>query len=551
MKRFLLYHSKISIQIQLKEKIIGHGTWYDKTAVKIVERERKLGRALDLIRTEMGYGASGVPHVGNYSDGCRSYAVTVALEAQNYRSELIAFCDDKDGLRTVPAGLPKSLSKYLGFPASSIPDPFKCHSNFGQHSSSLLLEAFDKSGIKYTFMSATEVYRRGLLNNEIKTILSNAKQVGEIISEEVGQEKFEEALPYFAVCGNCGRIYTTKAYEFLPKEDKVLYSCEGMEIKGQWFKGCGHKGEADYTRDEGKLVWKVEFAARWKALDIRFEAYGKDIADSVRVNDRICQEILKFEPPFHARYELFLAKGGRKISKSAGTVFTPQVWFRYGSPQSLNLLTLKRFVGTRTISVMDLPQYMNEFDELEDFYFGIKKIENKKELAKLKGLYEYLWWLKPPKKPSIHVPYNLLAYLAKVAPKGSETDYITQKLREYGYIKEEETPANLKERIEYALNWNSDFIEIKESTISLSTKEREAIKELSQVLQTETDVDQIQSAVFNIARKHDIQPSRFFKTLYIILLGTPTGPRLGPYIVAMGRQNVIEAFKRAIKPIHS
>jgi len=52
----------------MSEKIIGRGTWYDKMAAKIIERERKLGRSLDLIRTEMGLGASGLPHVGNLGD---------------------------------------------------------------------------------------------------------------------------------------------------------------------------------------------------------------------------------------------------------------------------------------------------------------------------------------------------------------------------------------------------------------------------------------------------------------------------------------------------
>jgi len=537
----------------MPKKIIGHGTWYDKTAVKIAERERKLGRSLDLIRTEMGVSASGIPHIGNLSDAIRSYAVTVALQAQNYRSELIAFADDKDGLRKVPPGMPptwkKSLTKYLGYPVTSIPDPDKCHRSFGEHATSLMLEAFDKCGVKYTFMSATDVYERGLLNDQIKTILLNAKRVGEIIKEEVGQEKFEEAFPYFAICGNCGRIYTTKAYEYLPKEDKILYACEGMEIKGQMFQGCGHKGEADTTKAEGKLVWKVEFAARWKALDIRFEAYGKDIADSVRVNDRICQEILEWPPPYHAQYELFLAKGGKRLSKSAGLVLTAQDWFRYGSPQSLILLMLKRFVGARSVSVLDTPQYMNEFDELEEIYFGKKTVADEKEHAKLTGLYKYCWWLRPPKKPTIHVPYNLLAYLVKVAPKGSETEYITQKLREYGYMDEKEAPSNLKERIEYAMNWNRDFMEIRETTVKLSAQERKAIEELTQALQTETEAGQIQSVIFSIARKSDIQPGQFFKTLYTILLGTASGPRLGPYIVAMGRQNVIDAFKRAIKPI--
>ena len=156
-------------------KIIGHGTWYDKTALEIVERERKLGRSLALIRTEMGVSASGIPHVGNLSDAIRSYAVTVALQAQNHNSELIAFADDKDGLRKVPPGMPTTwtrlLNKYLGYPVTSIPDPDKCHKSFGEHATSLLLEAFDKCGVKYSFKTATDVYKRGLLNKEIRTIL--------------------------------------------------------------------------------------------------------------------------------------------------------------------------------------------------------------------------------------------------------------------------------------------------------------------------------------------------------------------------------------------
>jgi len=531
----------------MTEKIIGHGTWYDKMAVRIVERERKLGRSLDLVRTEMGITASGFPHVGSLGDAARSFAVTLALREQGYNSELIAFSDDKDGLRKVPAGMPTSLKEYLGFPVSSIPDPYKCHDSYGRHMSSLLLEALDKCGIDYKFMSGNESYGRGLFNKEIETILLNAKRVGEIIREEVGQEKFIEALPYFAVCSNCGRIYTTKACEFLPKEDKVLYSCEGMEIKGQWLEGCGHKGEADYTKGEGKLNWKAgEFAARWKVLDIRFEAYGKDIADSVRVNDLICQEILDYTPPTHAQYELFLDISGKRFSKSAGRIFSPQLWFRYGSPQSLLLLMLKRFVGTRSLSVTDIPQYMNELDELEDIYFGKKKISDEKERAKLSGLYKYCWVLKTPARLSIHTPYNLLTYLAKVAPKGSETKFITEKLRDYGY-KIETISEDLKRRIEYALNWAQDYLEIKETTTEITAKEASALKELIQTLEVEEKEEKIQGAVFGVARKYGVQPSRFFQILYTILLGVPQGPRLGPYIIAMGRENVINALKRAIK----
>ncbi len=412
--------------------------------------------------------------------------------------------------------------------------------------SSLLLESLDKCGIEYRYFSAKEVYEKGLLLNEIRTILLNAKKVGEIVKEEVGQERYTEVLPFFPVCSNCGRIYTTRAYKFDPKTDKVLYRCEGLEIRGRLIEGCGHEGEADITKGEGKLTWKGEFAARWKALDIRFEAYGKDIADSVKINDRICREVLCFEPPSHAKYEMFLDKGGKKISKSAGNVFTPQVWFRYGSPQSLLLLMLKRFVGTRTLDVSDIPAYMNELDYLEDVYFGKKQV-GEKEATKLSGLFEYCYVMKPPAKPSVHVPYNLMAFLVKMAPKECLEDYVTEKLQSYGYLqKNQALDAGLKQRIEFALNWIRDFEEIKETDVTLTSEEKKAITELITKLEAENEADKIQNAIFNAAKNNGIQPSGFFKTLYKILMGAPQGPRLGPYVLAMGKQNVIAALKRVV-----
>jgi lysyl-tRNA synthetase class 1 len=111
----------------------------------------------------------------------------------------------------------------------------------------------------------------------------------------------------------------------------------------------------------------------------------------------------------------------------------------------------------------------------------------------------------------------------------------------------EEVSENLEKRIAHALNWTQDFKEIKEKTVKLIDQEIDAVRELTQILKTETEEEQIQGAVFTIARKHAIRPARFFRTLYAILLGVPEGPRLGPYIVAMGRINVIDALERAMK----
>jgi len=527
-------------------KIIGHGTWYDKVAHKIIKRENKLQRDTKLIRTESGIGASGLPHIGSLADATRSYTVALAIKEQGYNSELIAYSDDMDGLRRVPKGFPRELEKYLGHPVTSIPDPFSnCHKSYGEHMSYLLMDALDKCKIQYRFISGTEAYKKGLLNDQIEILLKNAKKVGEIIKEEVGQDKYIKTIPYFPICSNCGRIYSTKVYRFLPKEKKLLYICEGMEIKGKWLEGCGNQDEVDYRSGEGKLSWKAgEFAARWVAFGIKFEAYGKDIADSVRVNDRISREILNYEPPLHVQYEMFLDKARKKISKSKGNVFTPQIWFRYGSPQSLLLLTLKRFTGTRTLSIADIPQYMNELDELEDVFLGKKKVSNEKDRAKLVGLYKYCWGLKPPTEPSVHLPYNLLVYLAMIAPKESKEDYIKNKLRSYRYI--EDSSEVEEARIQYALNWAEEFEEVEKANIRLNTKEAEAIREFIGILEVEENADKIQGAIFQTARKYGLKPKGFFILLYRALIGIQKGPKLGPYIVDIGTKNVINRLKEIV-----
>ena len=84
------------------QEIIGKGTWIDKLAFELIEREKKLDRNLENIRVESGLGASGVPHIGSLGDAVRAYGVKLALENFGYKSELIAYSDDLDGLRKIP-----------------------------------------------------------------------------------------------------------------------------------------------------------------------------------------------------------------------------------------------------------------------------------------------------------------------------------------------------------------------------------------------------------------------------------------------------------------
>ncbi|MEM4206316.1 MAG: lysine--tRNA ligase, partial [Nitrososphaerota archaeon] len=292
------------------------------------------------------------------------------------------------------------------------------------------------------------------------------------------------------------------------------------------------------TRADGKLPWKVEFAARWKLLDIRFEAYGKDIADSVKINDWVSKHILNFDPPMHVKYEMFLDSLGRKISKSTGNVFTPQMWFKYATPQSLILLILKRSVGTRHISPLTIPRLMDELDYLEDVYFNKVKVNDKKEEAKLKGLYEYCHNLKPPKNPSIHIPYRLLIELAHYSPVGSKLEYILSKLQKYGYKIDED----VRKRVMFAINFVDDFgaKERRKTKIELSENERRVINDVLAALKASKTPDEVQASIFDSCRRNDINPPEIFRKMYMILFNRQSGPRLGTYLFDVGYERIKE-----------
>jgi lysyl-tRNA synthetase class 1 len=304
-------------------------------------------------------------------------------------------------------------------------------------------------------------------------------------------------------------------------------------------KGCGHDGEADITKDLGKLAWKVEFAARWAAFDIRFEAYGKDIMDSVKVNDWVSDEILNYPHPHHVKYEMFLDKEGKKISKSLGNVITAQKWLEFGNPKSILLLLYKRITGARELGFEDIPSLMNEYNELEDIYFGRIKVDNQAKLTKSKGLFEYVNLLNPPKETSIHVNYRLLIELSNIF-KEDRTQRVMKKLLDYGVIKNPQ--PEIEKLIELAGNYSDEFDQQEKAEIDLDERAKKALKELTTALDVEEEPEDIQNTIYQIAKSNDMQPKDFFKILYQIILGTSRGPKIGPFISDIGRKQVAKTI---------
>lgn len=140
----------------------------------------------------------------------------------------------------------------------------------------------------------------------------------------------------------------------------------------------------------------------------------------------------------------------------------------FGSPKSILLLLYKRITGARELGIEDIPSLMNEYNELEDIYFGRIKVDNQAKLTKSKGLYEYVNLLKVPKQSGIHVNYRLLIELSKIF-KEDRIERVMKKLIDYGVIKNQE--SEIEKIIEIAGNFADEYDSDQQDKIEIDMDE--------------------------------------------------------------------------------
>jgi lysyl-tRNA synthetase class 1 len=248
---------------------------------------------------------------------------------------------------------------------------------------------------------------------------------------------------------------------------------------------------------------------------------------------------------------MFLDKSGKKISKSAGNVLTPQMWLRYGTPQSILLLLFKRITGTRHVGLDDVPALMDEYDYYEDVYFGKIKDDNLAKLTKIKGIYEYINKLNPPKQPEPHVPYQFIAQQASIFPPDKDRDEkVFNRLLKYGMVNEK--THSIMYKVGLASNWADDNItkdikfEVRLSDSHLKAVQEliEAIRQFSGLGDTADNAKNLQSKVFDIARANGIEPKEFFTLLYRMFLNADRGPRIGNYLLDLGIDRATSMLER-------
>jgi len=186
---------------------------------------------------------------------------------------------------------------------------------------------------------------------------------------------------------------------------------------------------------------------------------------------------------------------------------------------------------------------MDEYNELEDIYFGKIKLDNEAKTIKSKGLYEYTNLLNPPKTPPVHVSYRLLIELCRIF-KEDRITRVTKKLIDYGTIKNAD--SHIEQLIQLAGNYSDDFGEEEPAQLQLNDITKKALKQLVGILDAEKEPEDLQNTIYNIAKENNIAPKEFFMVLYQIVLAANRGPKIGPFIIDIGRKKVAQMIGRHI-----
>src|SRR3954451_2707614 len=178
--------------LPLLEAARQSNAWPFEEARKLVARVERTGQKEVLFET--GYGPSGLPHIGTFGEVARTSMVRHAFEVLTqgkYKTRLIAFSDDMDGLRKVPDNIPNKelVAAHLGKPLTRVPDPFGTHESFGAHNNARLRAFLDAFGFEYEFASATDYYMSGKFDPTLLLMLERIDKVMAIMLPSLREER--------------------------------------------------------------------------------------------------------------------------------------------------------------------------------------------------------------------------------------------------------------------------------------------------------------------------------------------------------------------------
>jgi lysyl-tRNA synthetase class 1 len=485
---------------------------------------------------ETGYGPSGLPHIGTFGEVVRTTMVRQAFQRlSDLPTRLFAFSDDMDGLRKVPDNVPDQdmLASHLGKPLTAIPDPFGTHESFGHHNNARLRAFLDRFGFDYEFQSSTEWYRSGRFDATLLRILRNYDAVTNIILPTLGDERRATYSPFLPICPRTGVVLQVAILARDEAAGTVSYRDEAT----------GKLVEIPVTGGHCKLQWKADWAMRWVALDVDYEMSGKDLISSVELSSAIVKALGE-EPPAGFNYELFLDAEAKKISKSKGNGLSVDEWLAYAPPESLSLFMYQQPRRAKRLFFDVIPKAVDEY------YAFLGKFPREAPEAQVENP---AWHIHGGKPEGINdlpiVSFALLLNLAATV-QGEDESVLWGFLGRYKPGLTAETSPALAKLVKHAVAYARDFVLPTKRYRQPTEEERAALLDLKAALRAapaDADAEALQTMVYEIGKRPAFPELKaWFQTLYEVLLGQSTGPRMGSFIALFGRDETAALIDKAL-----
>ena len=516
----------------LRDAAMQSKAWPFEEARRVLKRYEKKPPEKGHVLFETGYGPSGLPHIGTFGEVLRTTMIRRAFEIiSDIPTRLICFSDDLDGMRKVPGNVPDpdALQAHLQKPLTSVPDPFGTHDSFGAHNNAMLRRFLDTFGFQYEFYSATEFYRSGQFDQVLLRSAERYDDIMAIMLKSLREERRQTYSIFLPIHPETGRVLYVPIKHVDAKEGTVTFDDED-----------GREWTLPVTGGNVKLQWKPDFGARWAALGVDFEMYGKDHSTNTPIYDGICR-VLGHRPPEHFTYELFLDENGQKISKSSGNGISIDEWLSYAATESLSYFMYLKPKTAKRLHFDVIPKAVDEYHQ------QLRAFPGQDLKAQLNNPVWHIHNGDVPQSRMV-VPFSMLLNLASVA-SAQDKETLWGFIRRYAPEASPETHPDLDAAAGFAVKYYEDFVAPAKVYRAPTALEREALIDLRDQLATydgPVEDEALQSIVYAVGRDRFDPLRDWFKALYEVLLGASQGPRFGGFIALYGVQESVRLIDDAL-----
>ena len=506
--------------------------WPFEEARRILKRFQNKPPEKGYVLFETGYGPSGLPHIGTFGEVARTTMIMRAFqELSDLPTRLVCFSDDLDGMRKVPGNVPnpERLVEHLQRPLTSVPDPFEEYESFGHHNNAMLRRFLDTFGFEYDFISATEFYQSGQFDLVLLRAVEKYDDIMKVMLASLREERQKTYSIFLPIHPETGRVLYVPMKSVDAQNGTITFDTEE-----------GEEMILPVTGGNVKLQWKPDFGARWAALGVDFEMYGKDHSTNTPIYDKICR-ILGHPAPEHFSYELFLDENGQKISKTSGNGVSIDEWLSYASTESLSYFMYLKPKTAKRMHFDVIPKAVDEYHQ------QLRAYEGQDDKARLNNPVWHIHGGDVPVSKMV-VPFSMLLNLASVSG-AEDKDQLWGFIKRYAPEASAETHADLDAAAGFAVRYYNDFVKPTKVYRAPTDLEREALTALRDGLKTwdqGLDGDALQSLVFACGRERFDPMRDWFKALYEVLLGASQGPRFGGFIALLGIEESIALIDKGL-----